>query len=111
MGTDCIFCKIIAGELPATKVYEDDKILAFKDIHPKASVHLLVIPKIHLETLNDLTMDDKELISHLLLSIPKIAKEQGLDGYRVIVNNGPGSGQIVFHLHFHILGGKSIPAF
>jgi len=111
MDTDCIFCKIAAGDLPAKKVYEDDQIMAFFDIHPKASVHLLVIPKKHIATLNDLNTTDSALISKLVLALPEIAKEQKLEGFRVVVNNGPGSGQIVYHLHFHILGGKQIPTF
>jgi histidine triad (HIT) family protein len=111
MTTDCIFCKIVAGELPAKKVYEDDQIIAFYDIHPKASVHLLVIPKKHIETLNELTSEDSALISQLVLALPEIAAQQNLEGFRVVVNNGPGSGQIVYHLHFHILGGKQIPSF
>ena len=111
MANDCIFCKIVAGELPATKVYEDEEILAFNDIHPKASTHLLVIPKKHIANLNELTTQDHDLMARLMLSLPKIAQQQGLEGFRVIVNNGPGSGQIVFHLHFHILGGAVIPTF
>lgn len=111
MSSDCVFCKIIAGELPSTKVYEDDEILAFNDIHPKASTHLLVIPKKHVANLNELTPEDNALISKLMLALPQIARQQGLEDFRVIVNNGPGSGQIVFHLHFHILGGAVIPKF
>lgn len=111
MTTDCIFCKIIAGELPAKKVYEDEHIIAFHDIHPKASVHLLVIPKKHVASLNEISHDDQALISHLIFSLPLIAKQQNLEGFRVVTNNGPSSGQVVFHLHFHILGGKQIPNF
>lgn len=111
MSTDCIFCKIVQGTIPATKVYEDDTILAFNDIHPKASVHILVIPKVHIATLNDLAPDDSDLISHLVLSLPTIAKEQGLKGFRVIINNGPEGGQEVAHLHFHILGGQRLAHF
>jgi histidine triad (HIT) family protein len=111
MSTDCIFCKIVQGIIPATKVYEDDTILAFNDIHPKASVHILVIPKVHIANLNDLTTDNSALISHMVLSLPKIAEQQGLTGFRVIVNNGPEGGQEVPHLHFHILGGQRLPRF
>lgn len=111
MTTECIFCKIIAGELPAKKVYEDEDMIAFHDIHPKASVHLLVVPKKHVASLSDLTAQDSPLISKLVLALPEIAKQQDLEGFRVIVNNGPGSGQVVFHLHFHILGGNKIPTF
>jgi histidine triad (HIT) family protein len=111
MDNDCIFCKIINGELPAAKVYEDEEILAFNDIHPKASTHLLVIPKKHVASLNELSTADNGLISRMILLLPMLAEQQGLAGYRVIVNNGPGSGQVVFHLHFHILGGAVIPKF
>lgn len=109
--SDCIFCKIINGEMPANKVYEDEDVLAFQDIHPKASVHLLVVPKIHMENLNDITPNNTPLMGRMLALLPKIAQQQGLKDYRVIVNNGPGSGQVVYHLHFHLLGGASIPKF
>ncbi|QGX40109.1 histidine triad nucleotide-binding protein [Permianibacter aggregans] len=108
--TDCIFCKIIAGDIPSSKVYEDDKIYAFKDIHPKAKVHLLVVPRKHIETLAHAKADDAELLSHMILSLPKIAREQGLEsGFRTVLNTGAGGGQEVFHMHFHILGGGAMP--
>ena len=108
--TDCIFCKIIAGDIPSSKVYEDDKIYAFKDIHPKAKVHILVVPKKHIETLAHAKADDAELLSHMILSLPKIAREQGLEsGFRTVLNTGAGGGQEVFHMHFHILGGGAMP--
>lgn len=108
--TDCIFCKIIAGNIPSSKVYEDDKIYAFKDIHPKAKVHLLVVPRKHIETLAHAKADDAELLSHMILSLPKIAREQGLEsGFRTVLNTGAGGGQEVFHMHFHILGGGAMP--
>ena len=108
--TDCIFCKIIAGDTPSSKVYEDDKIYAFKDIHPKAKVHILVVPKKHIETLAHAKADDAELLSHMILSLPKIAREQGLEsGFRTVLNTGAGGGQEVFHMHFHILGGGAMP--
>ena len=104
--SDCIFCKICDGAIPADVVYEDDHCLAFRDIQPKAPVHLLVIPRKHVESLDDLGDDERELASHMLLTIPRIARQQGLDGgYRTVANTGKGGGQEVFHLHFHILGG------
>ncbi|CAM3540012.1 histidine triad nucleotide-binding protein [Parendozoicomonas haliclonae] len=104
--SDCIFCKITKGEIPAEIVYEDEHCIAFRDIQPKAPVHLLVIPRKHVANLDDLTDDDRDLISHMMLTIPRIARQQGLnEGYRTVTNNGEGGGQEVFHLHFHILGG------
>jgi len=109
--SDCLFCKIAAGELPANVVYEDDHIIAFHDIDPKADTHVLVIPKKHIVNLNDLTADDEAVMSHLMFSIPKIAKDLGLEGYRTITNTGSLGGQVVFHMHFHILGGGQLPGF
>lgn len=110
--TDCLFCKIIAGDIPSSKVYEDDMLFVFKDIAPKADVHLLVIPKIHLDSLEDLTPEHQSLITHMMLKLPGIARSQGLDdGFRTIINTGPGGGQEVGHLHIHILGGKRLPGF
>ena len=104
--SDCIFCKICAGTLPADVVYEDDHCLVFRDIQPKAPVHLLVIPRKHVESLDNLMDEDRDLASHLLMTIPRVARQQGLDGgYRTVVNTGKDGGQEVFHLHFHILGG------
>ncbi|WP_281646079.1 histidine triad nucleotide-binding protein [Parendozoicomonas sp. Alg238-R29] len=104
--TDCIFCKIQQGDIPADIVYEDEHCLAFRDIQPKAPIHLLVIPRKHVENLDDLVESDKDLVSHMMLTIPKIARQQGLkEGYRTVANTGTGGGQEVFHLHFHILGG------
>ena len=106
---NCIFCKIVAGEIPSTKVYEDETILAFLDIAPQAPVHILVIPKEHIEDTNGITAENSALIAHIFEVIPQIAKEQELvNGYRVATNCGPDSGQMVPHLHFHILGGKSM---
>ena len=104
--TDCIFCKIIAGELPCNKVYEDENVLAFHDINPIADVHVLVIPKKHIPTLNDLTIADEELMGKFTLSIPKVAKQLGLKGFKTLINTGKEGGQVVFHIHAHILGGK-----
>jgi len=106
---NCIFCKIIAGEIPSKKAYEDDKILAFHDIHPAAPVHILVVPKIHLDSLNDINQENIDCVSHILLKIPEIAESFGvIDGYRVITNIGAKAGQSVKHLHFHILGGRKL---
>lgn len=110
--SDCIFCKIIAGDIPSSKVYEDDKIFAFKDINPKAEVHVLVIPKQHIARLDHLTEEHQALISHMMLKLPEIALSQGLEtGFRTIINTGPGGGQEVDHLHIHILGGQGLPGF
>lgn len=110
--SDCLFCKILDGDIPSSKVFEDDKIYVFKDINPKADVHLLVIPKIHIARLDQATVEHAELLSHMMLALPQLAKEQGLDnGFRSIINTGPGGGQEVDHLHIHILGGGSLPGF
>ena len=107
--SDCLFCKIIAGEIPSTKVYEDDKVLAFRDIAPQAPTHILVVPKEHLESTDDITPENSAVIAHIFALIPQIAKEEGLaNGYRVVTNCGPDSGQTVNHLHFHIIGGKKM---
>lgn len=104
--SDCIFCKIEQGEIPSDFVYEDEHCLAFRDINPKAAVHLLVIPRRHIVNLDGLKAEDRELIGQIMLTIPKIAKQQGLNaGYRTVTNTGKGGGQEVFHLHFHVLGG------
>lgn len=107
---DCIFCKIIAGEIPSTKVYEDDKVLAFKDINPMAPVHILVIPKVHIESAAAITSENSAVVAYIFEMIAKIAKEQGLDkdGFRVITNCGENGCQSVKHLHFHILGGRRL---
>jgi histidine triad (HIT) family protein len=104
--TDCIFCKIVAGEIPSGKVYEDDEVLAFHDIHPFARVHLLIIPKLHVASLADCTPEHQKLLGRMLLLAPRLAKEQGLDaGFKTLVNTGRGGGQEVFHLHIHVFGG------
>jgi len=110
--SDCLFCKIIAGDIPSSKVYEDEQIFVFKDINPKAAVHLLVIPKIHLDSLDDLKVEHQSLIAHMMLKLPELAHSQGLEnGFRTIINTGPDGGQEVGHLHIHILGGKGLPGF
>lgn len=101
----CIFCEIIAGNIPSTKVYEDDKILAFKDINPVAPVHIIVVPKLHIESANDVTADNSSYISAIFEKIPEIAKSQGINSYRIINNCGEDAGQTVKHIHFHIIGG------
>ena len=105
---DCIFCKIIAGEIPSTKVYEDDAVLAFRDINPQAPEHIVVVPKTHIESANDITAENVKHVEAVWECIPKIAADLGFagDGYRVINNCGENGGQTVPHLHFHILGGK-----
>ncbi|MBQ4648041.1 MAG: histidine triad nucleotide-binding protein [Clostridia bacterium] len=106
---DCLFCKIIEGTIPSAKVYEDDKIFAFKDINPQAPVHVLVIPKIHVGSMDEVNTDNADYVKHIFLMIPEIAKSLGLgNGYRVISNCGDDGCQSVKHLHFHILGGKKL---
>lgn len=106
---DCIFCKIAAGEIPSTKVYEDEKVLAFRDIAPMAPTHILVIPKAHIGSVAEITAENAQIVSHIFTVIPQIAKEEGLEtGYRVVSNCGEDAGQTVHHLHFHILGGKKL---
>ncbi len=108
---DCIFCKIIAGEILSNKVYEDEKILAFHDINPEAPVHVLVIPKAHIPSMDGVTAENSAYVTHIFEKIPEIAKAAGAaGGYRVISNCGPDAAQSVPHLHFHILGGKQLPA-
>ncbi|MGM0509070.1 MAG: histidine triad nucleotide-binding protein [Fusobacteriota bacterium] len=104
----CLFCKIIDGEIPSKKVYEDDEILAFEDVNPTAPVHILVIPKKHIPTLNDIKEEDQLLIGKIHMKIRDIAKEKGIDksGYRVVSNCNEDGGQEVFHIHFHLLGGR-----
>ena len=104
---DCLFCKIIAGDIPSTKVYEDENVFAFRDINPQAPVHILVVPKQHIACAADITAENSAVVAHVFESIAKIAKAEGLNGgYRVINNCGADGGQTVMHLHFHILGGE-----
>ena len=105
----CLFCRIVAGEIPSTKVYEDDLVLAFRDIAPQAPTHILVVPKAHIADVNGITAENSSLVAHIFQVIPAIAKGEGLEnGYRVVTNCGPDAGQTVSHLHFHILGGKQL---
>ena len=106
---NCLFCKIIAGDIPSTKVYEDEKVLAFRDIAPQAPTHILVIPKAHISGVSAVTAENSAVIAHIFEVIPQIANAEGLvNGYRVVSNCGDDAGQTVHHLHFHILGGKAL---
>lgn len=107
--SDCLFCKIIAGQIPSTKVYEDETVLAFRDIAPQAPTHILVVPKAHIRSVADVTADNSAVVAHIFEVIPQIAQAEGLvNGYRVVSNCGDDAGQTVPHLHFHILGGKKL---
>lgn len=108
--SDCIFCKIINREIPATIVYEDDKVIAFNDINPAAPVHVLVIPKQHIDGVSQLNEENAKVLPDIYLAINKIAEKLGIkeNGFRVIVNNGKDGGQVVYHLHFHLIGGKKL---
>ncbi len=104
--SDCIFCKIVAGVIPCNRIYEDDDVLAFHDIHPVAPVHFMFIPKVHVASLTECAAEHQAVLGKILLLAPKLAKEQGLDdGFRTVINTGKGGGQEVFHLHVHIIGG------
>ena len=106
--SDCIFCKIIAGEIPADKLYEDEDVLVFRDINPQAPVHFLLVPKKHIPMPKDITATDEAVMGKLFRIAAEVAKKEGVeDNYRVILNNGAKSGQEVFHVHMHILGGRS----
>lgn len=106
---NCIFCKIVAGEIPSNKVYEDETVLAFYDVNPMAKVHVLVIPKAHLESAAAVTAENSQVVAHCFEVIAKLAKELKLeDGFRVVTNCGENAGQSVKHLHFHILGGQKL---
>jgi len=112
MSSNCIFCKIAAGEIPSRKVYEDDDVLAFHDIKPAAPVHFLIIPKTHLATLADCESGQDAMLGKIMALAPRLAREQGVGydgstgGFRTVINTGPGGGQEVYHLHVHVLGGK-----
>ena len=108
--SNCLFCKIIAGEIPSTKVYEDDAVYAFRDINPMAPVHILIVPKIHIPSADSVTAENSAYVARIFEAIPKIAAAEGLaNGYRVITNCGADGCQSVLHLHFHLLGGKQLP--
>jgi histidine triad (HIT) family protein len=107
MNEDCIFCRIVRGQIPSNKVFEDDELIVFKDINPAAPIHLLVVPREHVDSLMTAGPQHQALVGKMLLLAPRLAREQGsTDGFRVVINNGPGGGQEVFHLHMHILAGR-----
>jgi histidine triad (HIT) family protein len=105
---ECLFCKIVAGHLPAERLYEDERVLAFRDIHPQAPFHGLVIPKVHIATLNDFADAHSVLLGELLLVAKRLAAEHGLPGYRVAMNVNREGGQVIFHVHLHVLGGRPL---
>ena len=104
---DCVFCKIAAGEIPTEAIYEDENLIAFNDLDPQAPIHFLVIPKKHITSLATLDESDSDLVAKIMLVIQKLAKENNLEGYRVVTNIGEDGGQSVPHLHFHVLGGRA----
>jgi len=104
--TDCLFCRIAEGSIPSKKVFEDDATYAFEDIAPRAPTHVLIVPRAHVSTLAEAS--DEALVGRLFLTAARIAREKGLESYRVVVNNGAGAGQTVFHLHVHLLGGREM---
>jgi len=108
--SDCIFCKIVAGEIPADKVYEDELVVAFRDLNPQAPTHVLVIPKRHIATLNDMTADDEAIVGRMVQAASKVAAQEGLAeaGYRTVMNCNADGGQTVFHIHLHLLGGRQM---
>jgi len=104
---DCIFCKIINGEIPSSKIYENDAVIAFDDIDPKAPAHTLVVPKIHVKNIDELNNENKSMMSDIFMAVQEVARIKGLEkGYRVLINNGKAAHQEVQHLHIHVLGGK-----
>ncbi|MCK5262880.1 MAG: histidine triad nucleotide-binding protein [Gammaproteobacteria bacterium] len=106
--SDCLFCKILDGEIPCDRVYENDQVVAFRDVNPQAPTHVLVIPRKHISTVNDLTADDKNIVGEMMLAAKAVAKQDGIEesGYRMVMNCNEGAGQTVFHIHLHILGGR-----
>lgn len=110
MAGDCLFCRIVKGEIPSDKVYEDEHVLAFRDINPQAPVHVLVIPKVHVASIAAFRDDDIELAGRLQIAIRKVAEKEGIvdDGFRVVANTGDNGGQTVLHLHYHVLGGRKL---
>jgi len=106
--SDCLFCKILEGQIPCDKVYENDQVIAFRDVNPQAPTHVLVIPRKHISTTNDLTADDKNIVGEMLLAAQAVATQDGIDesGYRLVMNCNEGAGQTVFHIHLHVLGGR-----
>lgn len=108
--TDCLFCKMVSGEIVPDKIYEDDQVLAFRDINPQAPLHVLVIPKAHIATLNDLDDQHRSLVGHMVQAAARIAAQEGVDGsgYRTVINCNDDGGQTVFHIHLHLLGGRAM---
>ena len=106
--SDCLFCKIIAGEIPSSKVYEDDTCFAFNDIDPQAPTHFLVIPKEHIQSVSQISGENSAVVAHIFEVIAKLAKEKGMESYRVVSNIGDQAGQSVHHLHFHVLSGSDM---
>jgi histidine triad (HIT) family protein len=110
MSTDCIFCKIIAKEIPGDILYEDEQVLAFRDIQPATPIHILIVPKKHIPSVNEATEEDEKLLGHLHLVAKKIAQDEGIAerGYRLVINTGKEGGQVIFHIHLHLMGGKKL---
>ena len=110
LDTDCLFCRIVRGEIPASLVYSDPEVVAFRDIHPQAPTHILIIPRAHIPSVNELASGDAELMGKLFLVARELAGEEGVsgDGFRMVVNAGPAAGQTVFHIHLHLLGGRDM---
>ena len=108
--SDCLFCKILDGEIPCDRVYENEHVIAFRDLNPQAPTHVLVIPRKHISTVNDLTADDKNIVGEMVLAAQQVAKQEDIDesGYRLVMNCNEGAGQTVFHIHLHILGGRTM---
>ena len=108
--SDCLFCKILDGEIPCDKVYENEHVIVFRDVNPQAPTHVLVIPRNHISTVNDLTEDNKNIVGEMMLAAQHVAKLEGIDeaGYRLIMNCNEGAGQTVFHIHLHVLGGRAL---
>lgn len=105
MSADCIFCKIVNGSIPSKKIYEDEDVIAFNDINPSAKVHFLIVPKTHIDSLASCDKQNQDLLGKMLLLAPKLAEEQGLAGFKTLINTGVDGGQEVFHIHLHVLGG------
>ncbi|MBM3144185.1 MAG: histidine triad nucleotide-binding protein [Chloroflexi bacterium] len=108
--SDCVFCKIIASEIPGDKVHQDEQVTAFRDIHPVAPTHILIVPNKHIASINELTSEDEALVGHLFTTARTLAEREGIaeSGYRLIINVGPHGGQVVYHLHLHLIGGKKM---
>ncbi|MDT8318524.1 MAG: histidine triad nucleotide-binding protein [bacterium] len=110
MADDCLFCRIVDGSIPSEKLFEDDKFIAFRDINPQSRVHILVVPKRHIAKLSDCSEFDQEMLSGLLLTANRVARDEGISdsGYRVVINSGRDGGQVMFHIHLHLMGGEKL---